>query len=149
MNKLQQWFEEASVIKIFTSKTHEFVIQRGFKITHYFEDDSYSILDTRFNDFYTKVSEADMNIFIQHGFLKGTSIIMYGRNLMRVKDYLRAIESLYVKKAKYKKLLTKNKPFYTKRIKNCSENIHRYHDMMQFYQAQVEQFENKKTFNLT
>lgn len=143
MNQLQQWFEEASVIKIFTSKTHEFVIQRGFKISHYFEDNSYSILDTRFSDFYTNVSEVDMSILIEKGFLEGTNIIMYNRNVMRVKDYVSKIENLYVKKAKYKKLVTKNKPFYTKRIKNCSENIHRYHDMMQFYQAQVEQFENK------
>ena len=144
MEQLKQWFEEAGVIRIFTCKNHNFILRKGFKITHYLEDDTYSIVDTRFNDFYTTVSEADMKIFIEKGFVKGTNIIMYNRNVERVADYISKIEGTYVKRDKYKKLLPKNKPFYTKRIKNCNDNIHRYHDMMQFYQAQVEQFENQK-----
>ena len=144
MEQLKKWFEEASVIKVFTCKTHEFIIRKGFKITHYFEDDTYSILDTRFNDFYTAVSEEDMTLLVSHGFIKGTNIIMYNRNVVRVDNYIKRIEDLYVKKAKYKKLLPRNKPFYTKRIRNCSEGIHNYHDLLQFYQAQVEQFEKTK-----
>jgi hypothetical protein len=105
-------------------------------------------LDTRFNDFYNSVSKHDMDLFKAYGFVKGTNMIMYGRNLIRVESYMREIETLYIKKAKYQKLLPKNERFYTKRIKNCSENIHRLHDMMQFYQAQVEQFESKHITHL-
>ena len=148
MSRLKEWFEEVCPNKVFTSKTCNFVIQKGFKITHYYDDDSYSILDTRFNDFYNSVSKHDMDLFKAYGFVKGTNMIMYGRNLIRVESYMNNIEELYVKKAKYQKLLPKSEQFYTKRIKNCSENIHRLHDMMQFYQAQVEQFESKHITHL-
>lgn len=147
MSELKQWFEEASTIKVYSNSTQRYVMRKGFKITHYLEDDTYTILDTRLNDFYTEVSEADMKIFMNKGFVKGTNIIMYGRNVARVKSYLSKIADLYTKKVKYKGLLTKNKPFYTKQLKNCDENIHKNHEMMQFYKAQVEQFEKSKQFN--
>lgn len=143
MEQLQKWFEEAKVIKVFTFDDHEFVIRNGFKITHYIEGDLYTIQDIRLNDFYDEVTEQDLTILIEKGFIQGTDIIMYYRNVKRVDMYLRSIEELYNKRAEYMKRLPKNKPFYTKRIRNCNKNIHDNHDMMQFYQAKVEQFESK------
>ena len=148
MDKLKEWFDEAKVIKVFTFKSHEFVIRNGFKIAHYLDDDSYTILDTRLNDFYWDVTQPDMDVLLESGFMQGTDILVYNRNKERVDKYLRLIEELYTKKAKYKKSLNKNKAFYSKRIRNCDKNIHEYHDMMQFYQSKVEQFENRtKTIN--
>ena len=144
MENLKEWFDEAKVIKVFTFRSHEFVIRNGFKITHYLDDDSYTILNIRQSDFYCNVTQPDMDIFMEHGFIKGADIAVYKRNVVRVDKYLRLIEELYTKKAKYKKSLNKNKAFYTKRIRNCDKNIHEYHDMMQFYQSKVEQFENRK-----
>lgn len=143
MEEIRGWFEEAKVLRVYNCGDHEFTIEKGFKVTHYFEDDTYSVLDTRFNDFYTEVSEANMKIFRDNGFLKGTNIIMYERNVRRVDRYLRLIEGLYTKIASYKKLLSKDKVFYTKRIKNCKENIHDYHDLMQLYKSRVDQFEGQ------
>jgi hypothetical protein len=143
-NDMKSWFEEASAVRVYQEGDHEFSIIKGFKVTHYFEDESYTILDTRLNDFYTKVTEAHKNIFCEKGFLKGTSIIMYGRNVKRVNKYLRLIEGLYSKISEYKKSLQKNKVFYTKRIANCRQNIHEYHDLLQFYKSKVDQFEKRE-----
>ena len=144
MGQLKRWFEEVCSTKVFDCGNHRFVARKGFKITYYIEDGSYTILDIRTNDFYTEVLESDIKILTKYGFIKGTDLIRYNRSLARVKDYIHKIEGTYAKKARYKTLLHENELFYTKRIKNCNENIHKYHDMMQFYKAQVEQFENKK-----
>jgi len=142
MEQLQEWFEETDLLKVNKLKDHEFNIVNGFKITHYFDDDSYTIQDVRHNDFYSDVVWDDYKIMQEHGFIKGTNTIAYIRNKTRVEEYLRAIEDLYNKRAKYKESLPKNKAFYTKRIRNCNKNIHDSHDMLQFYQSKVEQFEN-------
>ena len=148
MEEIKEWFEEASIIKVHQGDDHEFAINRGFKVTHYFEDNTYSIQDTRLNDFYTKVSEEHMELFRERGFIIGTNIIMYDRNIKRVSKYLRLIEGLYTKIAKYKENLYKNKSFYTKRIRNCNENIHKYHDLMQFYKSKVDQFKSKSKISI-
>lgn len=141
MDNLKKWFDEASAIKMFSFNNYEYVISKGFKITHYNEDDSYTIQDIRHSDFYNVVSPEDMEVINANGFLEGTNILTYNRNTERVDRYLRLIEALYGKRAEYKKSLYKNKAFYTKRINNCNKNIHDYHDLMQFYRSKVEQFE--------
>ena len=142
MEQLQEWFEETDLLKVNKLKDHEFNIVNGFKITHYFDDDSYTIQDVRHSDFYSDVVWDDYKIMQEHGFIKGTNTIAYIRNKTRVEEYLKGIEDLYNKRAKYKESLPKNKAFYTKRIRNCNKNIHDSHDMLQFYQSKVEQFEN-------
>jgi len=138
MSEIKAWFEEAQ--KAFNCRDFEFTVVGGFKITHYFEDDTYSIQDTRFTDFYTSVSEADMELFRTEGFVRGANIIMNGRNEARVQKYLELIQGLYVKRAEYKANLKKNPTFYNKRIANCNYNIHNYNDLMHFYKSKVEQF---------
>lgn len=147
MTELKSWFEELGINNIYTFKDHEFAVVKGFKLTRYFDKDLYTVQDTRLNDFYNEVSKPDMEILLNNGFLKGVDIIGYKRNVKRVNRYLRLIESLYGKRAKYNKSLEKNKSFYGKRIRNCNENIHKYHDMMQFYQSKVEQFERQNNNN--
>lgn len=146
MSEIKTWFEEADS-KVFTATDHRFIIVGGFKVTHYFENDSYSIQDTRVNDFYTRVLEADMKIFREHGFKKGTSIIMHKRNVKRVEKYLKLIQGLYTKRVGYMKNLKKTDKLSIKRIKNCNYNIHNYHDLMHFYKSKVEQFESKQLNN--
>tara|TARA_R110000851_G_scaffold295075_1_gene449914 strand:+ start:199 stop:666 length:468 start_codon:yes stop_codon:yes gene_type:complete len=148
MSEIKSWFEEAE--KVFNCGEYEFTIVGGFKITHYFEDNSYSIQDTRFNDFYSKVSEPDLKVIQENGFIKGASILMYRRNVRRVEKYLTLIQKLYKKREDYSKLLgksrvsIKNQNKYTKGIKNCNFNIHNYNDLMHFYKSKAEQFENNK-----
>lgn len=145
MSEIKSWFQEADH-KIFNCGDYEFIINKGFKITHYFEDDDYTIQDTRHNDFYKSVSEADMEIIQTHGFLKGTSIIMHKRNQFRVEYYLERIRKLYVKKGTPQKS-DETKAQYLKRIKNCNENIHNFNDLMHFYMAKVEQFNKRLKLN--
>tara|TARA_R110000822_G_scaffold5266_10_gene22617 strand:+ start:471 stop:917 length:447 start_codon:yes stop_codon:yes gene_type:complete len=143
-NNIKSWFEEAKAVKVYQGEDHEFSIIKGFKVTHYFEDDSYTILDTRLSDFYTKVTKAHKDILCEKGFIKGTSIIMHSRNIKRVNSYLRLIEGLYSKITQYKKSMQKDKVFYRKRIVNCRENIHRYHDLLQFYKSKADQFKKRE-----
>ena len=143
-SEIKHWFNEAKVLKIFKEDGCEFCIKGGFKITHYLEDDSYTILDTRLNDFYTEVSETHKKILRENGCLKGTNIIVNSRNIKRRDKYLRGIEDLYSKKTKYKEVVERNKPFYLKKIRNCNENIHKYHDLLQFYKSKVDQFNTKQ-----
>ena len=146
MSEIKTWFEEANKI-VHKRGGYEFVLVKGFKITHYLKEEEYTIQDTRFNDFYKSVSETNMEIFRTQGFLKGTSIIMHERNVKRVEYYLEKIRKLMVKKAEYKKQLQRKPAFYQKRIKNCNENIHNYNDLMHFYKAKVDQFNNNKNKN--
>ena len=142
MTDTKIWFEE-ELKRIWNCGEYEFIMSRGFKITHYFDDDTYSIQDMRTNDFYTEVTEPDLMIFQEHGFLKGTSIIMYSRDVVRVKTYLEMIRKLYIKRKKYAAKLSTRRDFYSKRIRNCNENIEKFNASMQFYRLKVEQFENK------
>jgi|GEM_PF-6917247 len=141
MNIIKNWFNECN--KIFHCGEFRFVVSNGFKITHYLDDDTYTIQDTRLNDFYTSVSEENMDLFMEHGFINGTSIIMYHRNVKRVDFYLGKIKSTFEKKKRAKKNLNSDKKFYSKQIKNCDVNIHNYNDLVHFYKSKVEQFEPK------
>lgn len=144
MSEIKNWFEEHKHQKVHNCGDYEFIIRKGFKITHYFEEDEYTIQDTRHCDFYKSVTESDMEIIQTNGFVRGTSIIMHNRNVDRVELYLEKIRKLYDKKAEYKAKLSTNKAFYEKRIRNCNNNIHEYNATMQYYRFQVEQFEKQK-----
>lgn len=141
MNIMENWFNECS--KVFNCGEFRFVISNGFKITHYFEGNIYTIQDTRMNDFYTSVSEEDMKIIMDYGFVNGTGIIMYHRNVRRVEYYLDKIKFTFEKKKRAKKRLNSDKKFFSKQIKNCDINIHNYNDLVHFYKSKVEQFEPK------
>lgn len=141
MNIIQDWFKECD--KIYRFGEYDFSIVNGFKITHYIEDDIYTIQDTRVNDFYTKVSDADMQTLIQYGFVSGTSIIRHKKNLQRVEYYLDKISEIYKKKQLAKKMLKTDPKFYEKQIRNCDYNILLCNDLVHFYKSKVNQFEPK------
>lgn len=141
MDEIKSWFEECN--KVFYCGEYEFSIVNGFKLTHYFDDDTYTIQDTRLNDFYTEVTEEDLKLIKEYGFLDGTGIIMYHRNIDRVKMYISKIEELFTKRKVATKNLRRNKKFYTKQIKNCNVNIHKYNDLLHFYESKIEQFKQK------
>lgn len=141
MTTIKDWFEECN--KIYRCGEYDFALVNGFKITHYLEDDTYTIQDTRLNDFYTSVSENHLNILSEHGFVNGTNIIMYHRNIERVEYYLEKINSTYSKKRLAKQMLKTDKKFYEKQIRNCDSNINNYNDMIHFYKSKIQQFEPK------
>lgn len=146
MNIIEDWFKECS--KIYRCGDYDFALVNGFKVTHYLDDDTYTIQDTRLNDFYTSVSEADMKTLREYGLINGTSIIMYHRNINRVEYYLDKIAQTFSKKQLAKKMLKTDTKFYEKQIRNCDVNIQNYNDMVHFYKSKVEQFE-PKFFKLT
>lgn len=141
MKILESWYKECT--KIFRCDGYDFALVRGFKITHYLDDDTYTIQDTRKNDFYTSVSESDMDILMEYGFINGTSIIMHYRNINRVEYYLGKIEKLYSKMQLAKKKIKTDRKFYEKQIRNCKTNIQINHDMVHFYQSKLNQFEDR------
>lgn len=141
MNKIADWFRECD--KIYRCGEYDFALVNGFKITHYLEDDTYTIQDTRTSDFYTSVSETDMDIIMEYGFVSGTSIIMYKKNLERVEYYLEKIAEIYAKRLRAKKMLKTDRKFYEKQIRNCDANIQINNDMVHFYKSKVNQFEPK------
>lgn len=150
MPEIKNWFEESNAA-IHSFDEFEFIIYKGFKITHYFEDDTYSLQDTRHCDFYKSVSDSDLKIIRENGFVRGTNIIMYHRNVNRVQSYLDMIGKLYTKRKVAKSQLDKGiKPqLNLKRIRTCNENIEKLNATMQFFRLKVEQYEkqNRKIIN--
>ena len=143
MLEIKNWFEGHKHEKVYNCGEYEFIIQMGFKITHYFEPEKYTIQDCRHCDFYKSVSEDDMNIIRDNGFVRGTSIIRHNKNVIRVQHYLNRIKELYEKR-KISQRSDETKEQYTKRIKNYNLNIGELNTTMQFYRLLVEQFENRK-----
>ena len=141
MNIIADWFKECN--KIHRCGEYDFAIVNGFKVTHYLEDDTYTIQDARKNDFYTSVSESDMEILMKYGFVIGTSIIMYHRNVQRVEYYLDKLAEVYAKRERAKKMLKTDRTFYSKQIRNANANILANNDMVHYYKSKVEQFEPK------
>ena len=136
---LKGWFEEVSrVTKVFKNGDSEFIIYKGFKLT--FSPKKYIIEDVRFTDFYTEVSEEDLEILKSKGFVLGARTIMYHRDCKRVKNYEKRIAKLYEDRDRFKKNLSKDRVFNSKRVRNCNENIHNFLDLMFFYKTRVEQF---------
>lgn len=148
MTEIKNWFEESNA-RIHDCKEYEFIIHKGFKITHYFEDDTYSIQDTRHCDFYKSVAQTDLDIIRQNGFVRGTDIIMYKRNKARVDMYMGLITKLYQKRRKANDAIQKRKEvtLNRKRARTCKENIEKLNATMQFFRLKAEQYEkrNKKS----
>ena len=141
MSEIESWYKECN--KVYDLGEYNFVIVNGFKITHYLESNTYTLQDTRFNDFYTSVSEEDLSVLRKFGFIDGSSIITHQRNINRVELYLQRIADTVDKKLKAKKLINTNQKFYSKQIRNCDINIHKYNDMVHFYKSKVEQFKSR------
>lgn len=142
--KMEEWFSECD--KIFKGDGYEFSIVNGFKITHYLEDSTYSILDVRTNDFYSSVTKSDLELINKFGFVDGTRVISYKRNLARVSKYKNLIEDLFKKRKISKSSLKEDPRFYSKQIKNYTIKIHKYNDLLHFYESKVDQFKPK--FNI-
>ena len=142
MDNLREWYEQAAkVTLVHKAFGSTFVIYKGFKISS-FDDGSFEIFDTRFSDVYTKVSLKDMKVFKSKGFIKGANLLMYDRDVKRVKDYTKKLEKLYSERDKYNQKLETNVSFYSKRIKNCEDSIQSNLDLLFFYSSRVKQFKN-------
>lgn len=137
----ERWFNEVRKLRVFNCDSYEFVIVKGFKITHYFPTDTYTVQDVRFNDFYSEVSEEDLSILTLHGFLKGIDIISYKRNIKRVGNYHRLIEGLYSKITQGEK---EGKDNYPKQLRVYNNRIHSHHDLLQLYKSKIKEYETNE-----
>jgi hypothetical protein len=144
---IKNWYEEAIKVTLeHETRDSSFIIYKGFKITK--TGDDYQIEYTRSSDFYTSVSDKNLELFKNKGFIKGASFLGYNRDKKRVSYYLGEIAELYekraeaLKKSKKKRISMKDKAFYLKQIKNCNKNIENLNSLRTFYQTRQEQFKH-------
>lgn len=141
MNILEQWYKESTEkLRVFSVEGKTFVLHKGFKLTRT-DDNEYFIEDVRKNDFYSKVTDKDFLVLEDRGFVEGAAFIMYNRDKRRCAYYKSKIEKLYADRVKYKKLLSTNTKFYSKKIRNVNDNVHDCLDLMFLYGSRVEQYE--------
>lgn len=143
MDKLKEWFNEHKIK--FTTDKGLFVIYKGFKISNV--NEVYSIQDVRMNDFYSDVKPKDLKILDKLGFVKGADSISHSRDLRRVKIYDNKIKTFNQNLINHKKKLNTNLPFYRKKIRNDSENVDKYINLLYFYKHRIIQHKNKYNLN--
>lgn len=146
MNVIDKWWKEGKkVTPIHKAYNSEFLIYKGFKIT--LKDGVYSIQDVRFSNMYQELSDIVWLTFKVHGFVKGVDLIGLERDTKRIDYYKKSTETLYDKRAKFTKLLSKNRKLNEKRIRNINLKIDEYIDLMFFYQVRVQQLTLKYNKN--
>lgn len=145
MSIIKNWLEEAKKeLKLFKTPNVEFVIYKGFKITSNKSLSSgFLIEDVRYNNFYSKPSDIDLDFFKEFGFIKGADMIGFKRDSLRIGYYTKKIERLYTKRRKAKKEMHLNKKLNEKRVRNINKHIDNYIDLLFFYQTKINQFNNK------
>lgn len=148
MEQLDNWYKQAVHIvgKHITSLNKEFIIYKGFKITKH-EEQSFTIEDVRFSNMYGKVSDRNLEILSEKGFIAGVDYIGYLRDNVRVKSLKKSLETLYTKRRKYKKEFDNDPKLNEKRIRSINKKIPRYVFLMGFYQTRVNQFNIKYNKN--
>jgi len=142
MQEIKKWYEEV----ILCQRPHqrydsEYIIYKGFKITKL--NDTFTLKDVRWSNFYNDVSKTNLNILRKHGFIKGVDIIGYKRDVKRIKSYKKRITRLYDKRKIFKKQMDEDRRLNTKRIRNINLRIDDYVSFIFFYQVRVNQFKIK------
>lgn len=137
---VEQWYKEAELQTLVhsTEKT-DFIIYKGFKISKHKIDNSFTIQDCRFTDLLSEISKEDNLIITDLGFIKGVDLLSHRRDVIREKKYRSILETLYTKRAIYKKA----KPFNKKRLSNCEDNIIKCRDLLFYYLVRLEQYKEK------
>lgn len=144
---LQTWYNKAVKIGTHTyvGDNCEFLIYKGFKISKF--PDRFSIQNVRTSDFYSNVSDEDMEVLKKEGFIKGSDTLSYERNKVRFTEYIKTLEKLYENRKEYLTKYDNNPKFYTKRLKNCEEGLCKYSDLLFFYKAKILQYEQIYNIN--
>lgn len=143
MNKLKEWFDEASKMdKVFSVGDEDFIIYKGFKITQE-RDGHCKIQDTRFSNMYTSITKTCLKMFEDIGFIKGADTISLARNIQRVETYKKKTGLLYDKRRRCKNELPTNTRINEKRIRNINTRIQDYVDLIFLYQTRIQQFNFK------
>lgn len=135
MSLIEEWYKE---IDPFYKKKD--VFSKGFKIIRNTPD--YIIKDIRFNDFYQDVSDRDMGILAEKGFIKGTSLILYFRDKHRMELLEHRIIALSEQKVAVQN--TKDDGKNKKRLGILDKNIKGYVDLLLFYSHRIKQYEEKQ-----
>lgn len=131
--KLASWFKDPRVYR-YNKTEEEFAFYKGFKITKVGR--RYILEDIRFKDFYTPVKPKDKEILEREGFIKGCDLIMYKRNMKKIKLYNKKIEWLR-NKIHYHQSQPETK-FTKKRICNHTDRIAYFNDLVLLYTARIE-----------
>lgn len=138
----KEWYEQAILqgCTVYNEKEQSFVIYKGFKIIK--TESLYTVLDVRKSDMYSKITDKDLKIFTELGFIKGVDKISYERNKTRVDFLEKTIRKLNEEKDKASNKLQDNVKFYTKKLKNIDVNIVDTEDLLIFYKSKVKQYED-------
>jgi hypothetical protein len=137
---IKQWFEEylSSVGGLFSSKEHNFILYKGFKIIN--EQGTYRIQDVRRNDFYSEVFATDLAMFKEHGFVRGADLIMYNRDVTRVRRYTSRLEMTYTRRDHLRGLPPEGRPKgYAKAVNTVDKKIRECVDKIFFFQTRLKQ----------
>ena len=138
MDVVKEWFEEAQADSgTYKDYNKKYTLYKGFKIE--VKEGKYIILDMRFTDMYSQVTQKDREIFEEFGFIRGADLIAYQRDLKRDEYYNRRTEKFYTVKDN----LEKDDPKYDSKLFNCKENIGKSIDLMFYYRTKINQFNNK------
>lgn len=134
-DKVKVWFNEVS--RVHHSSDSSFVIFKGFKITK-FDEGGYSIQNVMKSDMYPDATQKEISVFIEHGFVKGATLLQNERDKKRVIKYTKKLESLYTRRAKVKKESPSKKR--DKKIRLINNSIKNNLDLVFFYKTRVNQF---------
>lgn len=143
MSEIQTWYEEAiKVTRVFSIPSESFIIYKGFKITKT-EENEYFIKDVRFTNMYSNVNDITVSHFKKFGFVKGVDIISFKRDTKRIDTYKKRTVTLYDKRKKAKKEISKDRRLNEKRIRNIDKKIDEYVDLIFYYQTRINQYNIK------
>lgn len=144
---IKEWLEEylsSGIGKLHKTKKYNFIIYKGFKITHHLDSDTYEIVDVRYNDFYTELEPRDFRFLHCHGFVKGVDLLMYERDRERFEYSTGHLEIKYQERDDMKR----NRDMYSDRrfrvkSEGIEKSIREHTDNLFFYGTRMRQIEVK------
>ena len=126
---LENWYEQCVRAGILEHSAgiekDTFLFFKGFKICRSVINDtvSYQMYDVRRKDFYTFVKDDEMEIFREHGFLKGATHLEYYRNRKRVDFFSNEIDKEFRKRRGHERRYKENPKRAQKAIDVCNNRI--------------------------
>jgi len=142
---IKRWFNEAyqSGLHYQKTKREEFILYKGFRLT--LIEGMYSILNTRESDYYDQVREKYVLVLRKNGFVRGSRMIAYRRDLKRVDMYTKKLKDLYKAfQTGYQNLLfDDNTKYHNKKIGIIESKIQDTIVLLATYKARVKQYEQQ------
>ncbi len=142
---LEKWWSECAGyedIPLYKDSHSEYYIYKGFKLTR--SEGILEILDVRRSDFYDPVTKGNLRTLKAYGFIKGCDIIIYRRDLKRIKSYTRILARMYTERdGLEKQLRTGNRITLEKNLRGLTQRIRGAIDLLFFYDSRSKQIKSK------